>query len=348
MVFARRRKDVPFRHLFWLFGLFIIACGFTHFMEYYTFYTPIYRLSGLLKLLTAGVSWGTVIALIPITPRALAMRSPDELMREITARQEAEAALQRAHDELEVRVRDRTAELETANRALYREQRVISSLNERLQNAIEETHHRVKNNLQAVTALLELQLGDSEEHLPVAAVQESLQQIKTIALVHDLLSQDQPIGSVSAAAVLEKLTELLGRSFQKTGPQNWIDLQASPILLPAKAATALALIANELVSNSLKHAGSAPDRQHEATHVQITLDRHDTQVVLTVADNGPGFPRDFAPSLHANLGLELVLTMATHDLHGMVEFGAAPHAEVAADLSGAWVRVIFPEDIAKE
>ena len=70
--FVRRRRDVPFPWMFWMFGAFIVSCGFTHLMEVVTSYVPLYRLSGLVKLLTAVVSWATVIGLVPLLPRALA------------------------------------------------------------------------------------------------------------------------------------------------------------------------------------------------------------------------------------------------------------------------------------
>jgi two-component system, sensor histidine kinase and response regulator len=103
--FILRRRETPFSLLFWLFGAFIITCGFTHFMEVVTSYTPLYRLAGLLKLLTAIVSWATVIALVPITPLALGMRSPKELEREIAERQKAEEALRLANARLDLAVR---------------------------------------------------------------------------------------------------------------------------------------------------------------------------------------------------------------------------------------------------
>jgi PAS domain S-box-containing protein len=102
--FVLRRKDIPFRTIFLLFGMFILACGTTHLMEASLFWWPAYRLAGLIKLGTALVSWGTVLALVPVTPKALAMRSPDELEREIAARKEAEFALQRANAELEQQI----------------------------------------------------------------------------------------------------------------------------------------------------------------------------------------------------------------------------------------------------
>ncbi|MGE3808240.1 MAG: ATP-binding protein [Gemmataceae bacterium] len=98
--FLLRRRDVPFRTVFWLFGVFIFACGTTHLMEALIFWWPVYRLAGVIKLSTAVVSWVTVMALVPVTPRALAMRSPEEL---------------------EQSVRERTAELARLNAALEAE-----------------------------------------------------------------------------------------------------------------------------------------------------------------------------------------------------------------------------------
>ncbi|HYW82943.1 MAG TPA: PAS domain S-box protein, partial [Spirochaetia bacterium] len=91
--FVLRKKDMPFRAIFWLFGAFILACGTTHLMEAIIFWWPAYRLAGLIKLFTAIVSWATVIALVPLVPRALAMRSPEELEQEIAERMRAEEAL---------------------------------------------------------------------------------------------------------------------------------------------------------------------------------------------------------------------------------------------------------------
>lgn len=109
--FLVRRKDLPFRTIFLLFGAFILACGTTHLMEAIIFYWPAYRLAGVIKLFTAVVSWATVVSLTGVVPNVLAMRSPQELEREISARKLAEEALQQANAQLERRVQERTAEL---------------------------------------------------------------------------------------------------------------------------------------------------------------------------------------------------------------------------------------------
>jgi PAS domain S-box-containing protein len=122
--FVLRRRDVPFRGVFWLFGAFILACGTTHLMEAIIFWHPLYRLAGVIKLFTAIVSWGTVIALVPIVPKALAMRSPAQLEREITERT---AELTTLNESLEAEVRDR-----------QRAEEEITRLNRELQSRADE------------------------------------------------------------------------------------------------------------------------------------------------------------------------------------------------------------------
>jgi PAS domain S-box-containing protein len=119
--FLVRRTDLPFRLVFLLFGAFILSCGTTHLMEAIIFWWPAYRLAGLIKLATALVSWTTVLALIRVAPQALAMRSPEELQREIDARIRAELELHKVNQDLERRVKDRTAELARTNATLHEE-----------------------------------------------------------------------------------------------------------------------------------------------------------------------------------------------------------------------------------
>jgi PAS domain S-box-containing protein len=95
LYFVRVRRDMPFPRIFLMFGAFIVSCGLGHLMEAITTQVPLYRLSGLLKLETALVSWATVIVLVPLIPRALAMRSPEEMQSEIDERKLLEERLAR-------------------------------------------------------------------------------------------------------------------------------------------------------------------------------------------------------------------------------------------------------------
>jgi PAS domain S-box-containing protein len=101
---VRKRQDVPFNWMYLCFGAFIVACGLTHAMEIWTLWTPSYWLSGAIKAVTAVASVSTAILLVRLVPRALAIPSANELA-------DAHAALRKAHEVLERRVAERTAEV---------------------------------------------------------------------------------------------------------------------------------------------------------------------------------------------------------------------------------------------
>ena len=128
LYFMRKRTDLPFSWIFLLFGLFIVACGATHWMEVWTVWHPDYWASGAIKAITAAASVPTAIALAYLVPHALALPSVAQLRAtknalelEVAERTRAEEALRLAHASLEQRVAERTAELQQANRELQRQ-----------------------------------------------------------------------------------------------------------------------------------------------------------------------------------------------------------------------------------
>jgi signal transduction histidine kinase len=132
-VFVRRRKDLAFRSVFVLFAAFILACGTTHLISAWTVWDPVYRVEGLVKLLTGLVSAATAVVLWPLMPRALALPSPEELrtanarLREqVAQRDQARAELLALNDELERRVQERTEELARSNEHLEQFAHAIS------------------------------------------------------------------------------------------------------------------------------------------------------------------------------------------------------------------------------
>src|SRR2546422_1806042 len=112
--FVRKRRDLPFNWMFLMFGAFILGCGSTHVMEVWTVWHGTYRLAGIVKLVTAGLSVGTAIALWPLIPKALALPSPAllevanrDLQQQIKERQRTEETLHL-----------RSIQLEAANKEL--------------------------------------------------------------------------------------------------------------------------------------------------------------------------------------------------------------------------------------
>ena len=111
---VRKRKDIPFNWMFACFGTFIVACGVTHVMEIWTLWTPTYWLAGIVKAITAVASVSTAALLVTLVPKALAIPTAQELAR-------AHEDLRRAHEGLESRIKERTAELTLKNEELARE-----------------------------------------------------------------------------------------------------------------------------------------------------------------------------------------------------------------------------------
>ena len=132
--FISKRQDLPFDWVFALFGAFIVACGITHIFELWTLWHPTYWLSGTMKAITALISFATAILLVDLMPQALALPSPAQLASanrlleaEIVERQLAEAAIQKAKEELEIRVEERTAELKSQTQHLEFANRLLAA-----------------------------------------------------------------------------------------------------------------------------------------------------------------------------------------------------------------------------
>jgi two-component sensor histidine kinase len=216
-----------------------------------------------------------------------------------------------------------------AQMALSRQQARINALNARLQRAMTETHHRVKNNLQIVAAMIEMRLFDADETVPVEELRRLASYVLTLAAVHDILTQQAKIRGeadrVSAHAVLDKLLELMHHT-SASASMRW---EVEDATLPVRKGTSLALLANELVSNALKHGRGMVD---------VTFRVDSEYAVLTVQDDGPGFPAGFDALKAANTGLELVESLSRSDLEGEIDYGNRPGgggiATVTFPLSG--------------
>jgi two-component sensor histidine kinase len=189
---------------------------------------------------------------------------------------------------------------------------------------IREIHHRVKNNLQTVAALLRLQAR--RVNIPEArmALQESVRRVASIALVHETLSMsgdetvefDGIVDRVANAATEVAATEITVR-MRREGTFG---------VLPAEIATSLVMVLNELLINAVQHGfpgsedGDAEPVPAEATgEVVVTVHKVHKQLHVTVADNGRGLPAGFKADAGGRLGLQIVRALATGELRGSIE-----------------------------
>jgi two-component system, sensor histidine kinase PdtaS len=184
---------------------------------------------------------------------------------------------------------------------------------------IREIHHRVKNNLQTVAALLRLQARRVETPAAKAALEESVRRVASIALVHETLAMssdevvefDGIVDRVAAAAAEVASTEL----------KVVMRREGSFGVLPAEIATSLVMVLNELLLNAVEHGFPPPgegDAAEPAT-VVVSAHRFRKQLHVSVADNGRGLPEGFDASRGGRLGLQIVRALVTGELRGTIE-----------------------------
>jgi two-component sensor histidine kinase len=181
---------------------------------------------------------------------------------------------------------------------------------------IREIHHRVKNNLQTVAALLRLQARRTAPPEAREALLESVRRVTSIALVHETLSQtlDESVAFDSIADELVSMTV----DVAATGPRPAIRRTGDFGVLPGRVATPLALVLSELLQNSVEHAfdGGNRDGVDGAAAIEVRVRRDERGLQVIVADNGAGLPADFAPERSQRLGLQIVRSLVVGELRG--------------------------------
>ena len=174
---------------------------------------------------------------------------------------------------------------------------------------IREIHHRVKNNLQTVSALLRLQSRRIEDPAAAAALDEAVRRIASIALVHETLSNS----TKTTVAFDEVLSALVTHSLELSPRMGELHIEriGEIGLLESRVATPLSLVVTELIHNALEH-GLA----ESGTQLKIELQRYSNEGLVTISDDGVGLPDDFDLLTSANLGLQIVRTLTENELQG--------------------------------
>ncbi|NML13382.1 histidine kinase dimerization/phosphoacceptor domain -containing protein [Azohydromonas caseinilytica] len=184
---------------------------------------------------------------------------------------------------------------------------------------LQEVHHRVKNNLQVVTSLLQLQRRQLRDPATQAVFTETENRVRAMALVHQRLYQQSTLSSLDFADYLRSLGAQLMQSFGSERSVR-VEYRVKPLRLPIGTAIPLGLIVTELITNALKYA--LAQRSDGVLGIELASDGPQG-LALSISDNGPGLPADFDPTRSAGLGMRLV-QMLSRQIGATVDFGASP------------------------
>lgn len=180
---------------------------------------------------------------------------------------------------------------------------------ERYRVLLNEVHHRVKNNLQVIASLLNLQLAHTDNVAARSALAESQSRVRSMALVHQLLYERQNFASVELGRYLQRLVQLLCQLHAPGRREVAVSVEGSELGIEVDPQRAIpcGLVVHELVTNALKHGFP----QGASGSVRVTLNKSAAgEITVTVADDGVGLPVTMRPEGASSLGLQLVPLLA--------------------------------------
>jgi len=250
------------------------------------------------------------LTISPIRDRTGAIVGASKIMRDITERKQYVEQLRTLNHELERRVLARNAELRERDALL------------------QEIHHRVKNNLQVISSLINMQVRTLHDGSTRAALQQCRSRVETMAQIHEMLYQSKDYSSVPFEKYAKELATRVLSASGLSPDEVTIHFEMQDMSLAVDQAIPCALILNELISNALKHAFPKG-----AGAIRVELRRlEEGKILLGVSDDGVGIPPGFDPTKLRSLGMQLVVTLA-EQLDGRLEIDPPP---------GAAFRITFP------
>ena len=207
----------------------------------------------------------------------------------------------------------------------------------RVKNAmIKEIHHRVKNNLQTIAALLRIQTRRMTDPVAEMALKDATNRVLSVAVIHEFLS-DTDSWAINMKEVSQRIITQLNQGIVAPEISLNFTLNGPSIWLPARQATACALVINELLQNSVEH-GFENQTQGE---IAITLIDEGDHVIITITDDGQGLPENFDPKAPPSLGLQIAQTLVTEDLQGTLDL-------IDDENGGTMARISFPKAVFGE
>lgn len=278
--FLRKRKDLPFNWMFWMFGGFIFACGTTHLLSIWTLWVPTYRLDGMVKLCTAALSVTTAAMLWPLIPKAVALPSPAQLEeanthleREIAERRRSEAQLRGAKEAAEA-----------ANRELEAFSYSVS--------------HDLRAPLRSIDGFSQALLEDCGDRLGERGRQD-LDRVRAATrrmglLIDDLLSLSgvARVEMRRATVDLSDLARRIAAELQKGQPDRKVEFQIADGLVADGDGRLLRVALENLLRNAWKFTGRRP-----VAHIELGATQDNGRRAFFVRDDGAGFDMAYADRL---------------------------------------------------
>jgi len=195
-----------------------------------------------------------------------------------------------------------------------REVEIRAALNEK-NLLLGEIHHRVKNNLQMIDSLLDLQSSQIDDERVRNLLRDSQNRIRSMSLIHQTLYQSRDFARVDFQRFMDSLLPLLLESYSSDSDSIKLRMDANNIQLPINTAIPCGLAVNELITNALKHGF----RDGRSGQIQVDLTRESpTQLALTVSNDGAPIPEALDVLKGSTLGIQLVNLLA-QQMHGSVE-----------------------------
>jgi two-component sensor histidine kinase len=171
---------------------------------------------------------------------------------------------------------------------------------------MKEIHHRVKNNLQVISGLLELQSKNLYDETARAALMEGRNRVTSIALIHQNLYQFENLSAIELSRFVKDLCRQVEAVFRKQNPVV-VEIEVPTLYLDIDSAVPLGLVMNELLSNSFKYAFD--DVREGKIHLRIDVVT-EGRYRLIYSDNGPGLPPDFDLQKTTTLGTQLIADLS--------------------------------------
>ncbi|MCG8605512.1 response regulator [bacterium] len=182
---------------------------------------------------------------------------------------------------------------------------------------LKELHHRVKNNLQIISSLLNLQAQNIADKETLQAYETSQNRINSMLLVHELLYQDRP-SKVDFEEYLKKLAVNLFRAYGTDPNEIKFAIDAKAIFLEVDTAISCGLVVNEIVSNSLRHA--FPNGGPGSIEMEFSISGENNKYTLIIRDDGIGLAEKDGFQKSSSLGMQLIETLVSNELNGTFEF----------------------------